>query len=194
MKSSPLSVFLKSINPQIDDKTLDIYTSKWSEQRFAKKQFITKEGTTQKNLYFVLEGIQKSYFLNDGKAHIIAFTYPYSFSGIPESFLTQTPSKYFLQSITDSRVLKISYEQHTHFLKAHRQIESLFRIATEKVLFGVLERHYELMAYTIEQRFRILMKRSPHLLNQVPHKDLASYLNIDRSNFSKLLNNTKILV
>jgi len=186
--------FLKSIDETVCDKDLKIYTANWTEQSYRKKQIITEEGRIQKDMYFVLEGIQRSYFLNDGKEHVMAFTYAPSFSGIPESFLTQTPSKYYLETITDTRVLKISYEKHMELMKEYRSIETLFRIATENFLFGLMHRHYELMAFDIETRFKNFLQRSPHLLNKVPHKDLASYLRIDASNFSKLLGKVKILV
>ena len=77
-------------------------------------------------------------------------------------------------------------------MATHRPIESLFRKATEMLLIGVLHRHYELMAYDIQSRFVSFARRSPHLFNMVPHKDLASYLNIDPTNFSKLLGSVKI--
>ena len=186
--------FFKSIDPTIDEKILKRYTDNWKEQSFPKKHVITAEGKIQKDIYFVLEGLQKAYHLHDGKEHIMAFTYPPSFSGIPESFFTQSPSKYYLESITKSKVLKISYKKHQELLKEHRPIETLFRIATENMLCGLVQRHYELMAFDIETRFKNFIQRSPQLLNKIPHKDLASYLRIDASNFSKLLRKVKILV
>jgi hypothetical protein len=36
------------------------------------------------------------------------------------------------------------------------------------------------------------LQRSPHILNLVPHKYLASYLGMDATNFSKLLGSVKI--
>ncbi len=183
--------FLLQINP-IDDNVLDVYLAQFEEYALPAKFIMTEAGKIEHYLYFVLEGIQKSYYLNEGKQHVIAFTYPPSFSGIPDSFLNQKPSNYFLESITESRFLRISYEQHQEFLNKYRQLETLFRKATEQILIGVLQRHYELMAYTIEERFRSFMKRSPHLLNMVPHKDLASYLRIDPTNFSKLLSSVKL--
>ena len=66
------------------------------------------------------------------------------------------------------------------------------RKATEKVLTGLIQRHYELLALSMEERFKALMQRSPHLLNMVPQKYLASYLGIDSTNFSKLLGKVKI--
>ena len=130
--------------------------------------------------------------MNNNKQHIIAFTYPPSFSGIPESFLTQTPSKYFLETITESKFMRISFENHHQLMKEYREIETLFRKATELFLIGMVQRHYELMAFDIQKRFETFGQRSPHLLNMVSHKDLASYLRIDSTNFSKLFNSVKI--
>jgi hypothetical protein len=60
---------------------------------------ITECGRTEPYLYFVKEGIQKSYYQNEDKQHIMFFAYSPSFSGIVESFLTQTPSKYNLETV-----------------------------------------------------------------------------------------------
>jgi len=149
-------------------------------------------GQTEKHFYFVLSGIQKSYYLHNDKAHIIAFAYPPSFSGIPESFLTQTPSRYYLETITKSTFLRISYDQHQTFMLEHRAIETLYRKITEGFLNGVIQRQHELMALSMEDRFRVFVDRSAHLLQIISQKDIASYLNIDPTNFSKLINRIRI--
>lgn len=183
--------FLQSIH-SIEEEIIEAYLSACDEIHEPAKTVITSAGKTERYLYFVVEGIQKSYHLNEGKQHVIAFTYPPSPSGIPESFLSQKPSKYYLETISESRFLRISFEQHHEMMNTYPEIETLMRKMTEQVLIGVLERQYELMAFSIEERFRSFMQRSAHLLNKVPHKDLASYLRIDPTNFSKLLSRVKI--
>ncbi|WP_258105653.1 Crp/Fnr family transcriptional regulator [Marinoscillum sp. MHG1-6] len=183
--------FLSQIH-SVDDAVLEEYLSHWKPYGAPKRTIMTAPGETERHLYFVMEGIQKSYYLHDDKQHVIAFTYPPSFSGIPESFLTQTPSKYFLETITASQFIRISYEKHQQLMQEHRPIETLFRKATEYLLIGMIHRHYELMAYDIETRFKAFTQRSSHLLNILPQKDIASYLRIDPTNLSKLLNNVKI--
>ncbi|MDN5211245.1 cyclic nucleotide-binding domain-containing protein [Fulvivirgaceae bacterium BMA12] len=183
--------FLSEIHP-VDESILDEYIAHWVAYDAPKKTIMTAPGQTEKHWYYVLEGIQKSYYLHEGKQHIIAFTYTPSFSGIPESILTQTPSKYFLETITDSKFLRIRYEKHLQLMEEHRQIETLFRKATEFFLIGMLQRYYELMAYDIETRFKAFAKRSPHLLRVLSQKDIASYLRIDSTNFSKLKNSVRI--
>lgn len=183
--------FLSKIH-SVEDAILEEYLSFWTEYSVPKKTIMTCKGDTERYMYFVLDGIQKSYYLNEDKEHIIAFTYSPSFSGIPESFLNQSPSNYFLTTITDSKFLRISFKKHQELMSKHRSIETLFRKATEFLLIDTLNRYYELMAFDIETRFRKFTTRSPHLLQMVSQKDIASYLRIDPTNFSKLLGTVKI--
>lgn len=177
---------------ELNEKVLEEYLSHWSEYSVPKKTIITACDRTEHFLYFVKEGIQKSYYLNEGKQHVMFFAYAPSFSGIVESFLTQTPSKYYLEAITDSTFLRIPYAKHAQLIKENRELETLFRIITEQFLIGIIERHHQLMAFNAETRFKKFAKRSPHLLNMVSQKDVASYLRIDPTNFSKLINTVKI--
>lgn len=183
--------FLNNIE-RIDQKILDTYISQWSYYEAPKNTIITAPGETERYMYYVIDGVQKSYYIENNKQYIIAFTYFPSFSGIPESFLTQTPSKYFLETITKSTFLRLSYNKHQELMGEYREIETLFRKATELFAIGMLERHHEFMAFDIQKRFIRFAQRSPHLFNLVSHKDIASYLRMNPTNFSKLFNSIKI--
>ena len=186
-----MKAFFSQIHP-VDPSILDEYLSHWKEYSLPKQTIMTFQGDTERYMYFVLEGIQKSYHSMGNKEHVVAFTYPPSLTGIPESFLTQTPSPYFLATITESRFLRISFEKHQELMAKHRSIETLFRKATELLLVDILNRYRALMADDMETRFLKFTKRSPHLLQMVTQKDIASYLKIDPTNFSKLLGKLKI--
>jgi CRP-like cAMP-binding protein len=77
-------------------------------------------------------------------------------------------------------------------MNAFPNIQALILKATSFALKGVLERIVELQCFTAEEKFRQLLKRSPHVLNLIPHKYLASYLGIDASTFSRLLGSVRI--
>jgi len=183
--------FLNAIHP-VPEAVLETYIEHWHPYDLPKKTVMTAPGETERYMYFLREGVQKSYYLHDDKQHVIAFAYAPSFSGIVESFLAQQPARYFLETITDSRFLRISYQQHTQLLRKYRPIETLFRKATEHFLIGIMHRYHELMALDMEARFRSFAERSPHLFQLMSHKDLASYLRIDPTNFSKLYNRIRI--
>ncbi len=183
--------YLYAIHP-VGRDILAAFASCWTEVQCARKEILTREGETQRCLYFVVEGIQRSYYIKDGKEFTIAFTYPPSFTGIPESFFTQTPSRYFLECMTPTKLLRLSFEQYEALMDIYPSIERMSRKATEMVLAGFAQRYYELLALSMEERFTTFAKRSPHLFAMIPHKHLASYLGIDPTNFSKLLNRIRL--
>ncbi len=183
--------FLSAIH-EIPGDILNEYISHWTEYSLPRKTVMTAPGQTEKHLYYVLEGIQKSYYLHNDKFHVIAFTYAPGFTGIIDSVLTGAASKYYLETISPSKFLRITISKHEELLQKHRDIETLYRKYNEQVLVGLLKRYFELMAFDIETRFKSFVERSPHLLNMVSQKDLASYLRIDSTNFSKLINRIRI--
>ncbi|HCS20891.1 MAG TPA: Crp/Fnr family transcriptional regulator [Bacteroidetes bacterium] len=175
--------------PEADYQLL---VSKLKPRSFKKGEFLTVPGQVQKDLYFVKSGVQMSYFDAEEKVHVIAFTYVPNPCAIPESFSFQAPSRYFLTCLSDSEMDAISYEELQKLFDQSRELERLFRRMTEAILAGMINRHIELHSMSIEERYRTFCQRSPHLLQLVPHKYIASYLSIDPSNFSKLFNTVKI--
>ncbi len=187
----PIKEYLDKIY-EVDEEILLKYFSYWKEENYPAKTILTATGETQKDMYFILEGVQKSYQITKSKEHIVEFTYFPSFSGIPDSFLTQTPSKYYLETISKTRLLKLSFEKHQELMKEFREIETLFRKLTELILFSIIDRHYEQISLDMKSRFISNLNKRPELLNLVSQKDLASYLSIDPTNLSKLINSVKI--
>jgi CRP-like cAMP-binding protein len=98
----------------------------------------------------------------------------------------------YLTCLTDSEMEYISFSELQKLFDKSQGIERLFRKMSEIVLSGIINRHIELHALTMEERFKIFCQRSPHLLQLVPHKYIASYLGISPTNFSKLFNKVKI--
>ncbi len=169
-----------------------LFMDQLKSKTFKKNEHITIPGQVQKNLYLVKSGVQMSYFEAERKTHVIAFTYHFNLCAIPESFFFQKPSSYYLTCISDSELEYIEFDELQNLFEESQPIERLFRKMSEAVLSGLINRHIELHSLTIEERFKTFCTRSPHLLQLVPHKFIASYLGIDATNFSKLYNNIKI--
>ena len=192
MDSEQLHKYIKQIYP-LPEEELNALIQGWKPLTIKRKTLLTAAGETEKYLYFVLEGAQRAFYLtNDNREATIVFTYAPSFSGVADSFLTQTPSEYFMETLTASRFLRISYEEIYRLTKTYPAIQEMILSLTALILKGVLFRQVELQCFTNEEKFRALLKRSPHILNLVPHKYIASYLGMDATNFSKLLGSIRI--
>lgn len=186
-----LKKHLFAVHPLSNEEWED-FAAIWQKVSYKRKTVLTAAGETERHLYFVLEGVQRAFYVDADNEATIVFTYPYSFSGVADSFLTQQPSKYFLETLTASTFLRTSFQQVQVLMDKYHNVERLIRLFTSYALMGVLERHVELLTYSAEEKFKTLLKRSPHVLQLIPHKYLASYMGMDATTFSKLLATVRI--
>ncbi|RZK56975.1 MAG: Crp/Fnr family transcriptional regulator, partial [Hymenobacter sp.] len=80
--------FFNAVSP-VPRSVLERLVQAGRERVVARGELITREGQVQRDLLLVEAGVQMSYLDYDGTPHVIAFTYPPSLSGIPESFCLQ---------------------------------------------------------------------------------------------------------
>ncbi len=171
----------------------EVFAEAWQPFSAKRKTILTAAGETEKYLYFVTHGVQRAFYLGDDeKEATIMFSYPFSFSGVLDSFLLQQPSRYFLETLTQSEFIRAPYNQVRQLMQQHHSFETFVRKGISHALAGVLERQIELQCFSAEEKFRTLLKRSPHVLRLIPHKYLASYLGIDATTFSKLLGSVRL--
>jgi CRP-like cAMP-binding protein len=166
-----------------------LFGAVWKPFSAPRKTVITAQGQLERHLYFVIEGLQRiCHYGEDGRESTLVFTYAPSFGGIIDAFFLQTRSNYTYETLTNSRFLRASFEDITAIMLTCPGIVNVMHHGAVQALGGVMERMVELQSYTSEEKFRLLLQRSPHILKLVPHKYLANYIGIDPTNFSKLLN------
>jgi CRP-like cAMP-binding protein len=192
LETDLLQKFISPIHP-LNEKEWTAFSSIWSPFACKRKTVLTASGETERHLYFVIEGVQRAFFIgNDSQKATIVFTYPPSFSGVADSFLTQTPTPYFFETLTASKFIRTTYKQVEELMNEYPGIQKLILKTTSFALKGVLARQAELQCFSAEEKFKTLLKRSPHLLQLIPHKYLASYVGIDPTTFSKLMGSVRL--
>lgn len=187
-----LKQFVSAIHP-LSTEEWERFSAIWQPGEAKRKTILTAKGETERTLYFITEGVQRAYYLtHEYKEATIVFTYPFSFSGVADSFLTQTPSNYFFETLTQSQYLKTNYTQINALSLEFPNFARMLSMATAHALKGALQRQIELQTFSAEEKFTTLLKRSPQVLRLIPHKYLASYLGIDAATFSKLLATVRV--
>ncbi|MES3016148.1 MAG: Crp/Fnr family transcriptional regulator [Bacteroidota bacterium] len=183
--------FLNTYHP-ISRQDYELIAESLTPRTAKRNELIAAEGDITRELYFVYEGTQISCYNHDGTERVMSFHYPQSLMGLPDSFYNQQPTRYYIRALTDSRYGAISFKRLEELYDESQAIERLFRKMTEAKFCGLVTRHTEFHTCTIEERFKNFASRSPQLLQLVPHKYIASYLNIDATNFSKLYNSIRV--
>lgn len=177
----------------LPDDTWEAMAACWHPVERKRKTVITAAGDTERYTYFVLDGLQRAFSLaEDGKEATLMFSYKGSFSGIIDSFFLQQPSRYYLETLTHSSFLRIAFTDVSRLMQEYPLIAHWVHLGTMHAMAGVMERMIEIQTLGAEHKFRRLLARSPHVLQMIPHKYLASYLGIDPATFSKLLGSARL--
>lgn len=158
----------------------------WEERRFPKGTVITASGEVENWFSVVKEGVQRIYFEHEGEETCIGFAYGGSWSGVFDSFVAQTPSRFALQAVTSSVLYSISHTDLQRLYERVPAMERFGRLMLEEVVVARATREIEQLVFSAGQRYDRLMSRSPHLLQLVAQKDIASYLGMSPETFSRL--------
>jgi len=189
---SLLKKLIESIHPLPNDEW-DYFAALWKPFKASRKEILTTPGEHERYLYFVLEGVQRVYYFDQQQREAtLVFTYFPSFGGVLDSMMLQQPSRYYFETLTSSAFIRAPFKDLMSLTKTCPSIETMINKGLSQTLSGIFERLVELQCYSSEDKFRTLVRRSPHILQLVPHKYLANYLGIDATNFSKLINKIKI--
>jgi len=155
-------------------------------RRFDKKELILKENEVDDHLNVVVEGLVRKFVIagkNDvtlqlaTEGHIIQ-------SEI--SFHTRSPSAVMLEAIEPTILVSMTYDNVQTILATISIAESLGRAMITQMFIKKDLRYFNQMGKSTRQIFLDYVNNHPHMLQRVPQKILASYLNIKPETFSRL--------
>ncbi|WP_430909148.1 Crp/Fnr family transcriptional regulator [Maribacter sp. 2-571] len=172
---------------QLTEEQRTTFRTLWTVRTYARSEFITEAGQTERYFYFALQGVQAIYVLNDrGEKVVLGFSYSGSPSGVFDSFIAQTPSNTFLEALKPSKLLAISLRDYQSLFQLFPGFDCWGHHFFRDMLFGRLFREVELLTLSAEARYTTFLKRCPAELKVIPQKYLASYLNMKPETFSRL--------
>lgn len=158
----------------------------WQRYDFARGSFISSIGKVEGRFYIVEEGVQRLYIEHDGSGICLGFSFGHSWTGDYDSFLRRSPGRFQVQALTDSVLIGITHADLNRLFDTVPVMERFGRKILEEQLVGRATREIEQISLNAEERFERFVERSPHLLQLVPQKDIASYLRMTPETFSRL--------
>ncbi|MES0490234.1 MAG: cyclic nucleotide-binding domain-containing protein [Leptospirales bacterium] len=164
------------------------------EKSYSMKKLLLLQGEVCQQMRFVISGIARTYFIDpDGKE----FTWSIHYSN-PQlleknlflldyhSFLTQTPSKLYIEAITDIKVLEMDNNFILSLYEKSKYWNQVGRIITENVYLYTHNRTFSLLTLSAKERYKTLCKEEPLLMSIIPQHYLATYLGITPESLSRL--------
>lgn len=154
-------------------------------RQFPKKTLVTRAGEVEDYFNFILKGLARKYF-KKGKEEINT---QISFEGhilhAQESFHSRTPSEYFIETIEPTTFLSIQYDDLEKLYASQPKMEHLARLIITHTMVIKDRWQMKMIRLAPRERFLDFVTHNPELMQRVPQKYLASFLNIKPETFSR---------
>ena len=172
----------------ISEEDWAFFTSKLKPRIFSKKSVFLQLNEVENHISFIQSGTVRLYIPENDPDKEITFGFCFNneFVSAYDSFLTQLPSTYQLQALTDTSMLSISYEDLQSVYK-HTQIGNLIgRLTAERLFLIKSKREQNLLKLSAEERYLNLFEERPELLKDVPLKYISSYIGVTSQALSRI--------
>ena len=182
-----IKLYLEKI-ASISSSDWEFFISKLRRRIIKKKSVFIKVNQIEKHISFIESGIVRLFIPRDDpdKEITFGFSFKNQFVSAYDSFLTQSPSNYQLQALTETTMLSISYKD-LQLVYESTQIGNLIgRLTAEDLFLIKSKREQDLLNLNAEQRYLKLFKERPELLKSIPLKYISSYIGVTAQALSRI--------
>ena len=151
-----------------------------------KRTILVKEGEVDNYLNMVVKGLVMKYVRVKKNDMILQLATEGHVIHSEISFLTRTPSLVFVETLEPTVMLSLTYDKMEEALDKFPQGERLGRLIVTGMYVKKEESRYFRLLRSARERFLDYINAHPHMLQRVPQKYLASYLNIKPETFSRM--------
>ena len=160
---------------------------------YPKNALLENQGDSSMQQYFILDGILKRVVsTRAGKEMILRFAAETEIDTSYAAWRLKTPIPYSIRAVTRVRIARLSMEEWVAFLERHPSVKSQFEFEVMKLMSEVMAHTITLHLLDAPGRVARFMRKHAALVERVPKKELASYLNLSPETLSRLKQRGKI--
>lgn len=151
-----------------------------------RNQYVKVKGSIDTNIYWVVQGSLRIYVVEENEEHTIRFGYTHNFVAALDSFLNEKPSDLYIQALKKTTVKVIDKDTFTEFMQSSPENSTTWQLMLEQLVLQQMERERDILTMSPVERYKRVLKRSPQLFQEIPHKYIASYLRMTPETLSRI--------
>jgi len=176
---------LTHFNP-VSEESRNLLKKHIYTQKVAKGDFILKYREVCNAIYFIQSGFARQYYFKDGKDITEWFAGEQEFCFSISSYFQSTPSNLMIEALEDSTVIYLDKKGFTALTQTHLDLAQLAITMFSRSLIFSQERTESILFQSAKDRYLNLLKKQPHILQQVSLAHIASFLGITQETLSRI--------
>jgi len=181
---SSLIDMLNDIKP-ISKKLKLLFTERFKIEEVKKGKILLHEKDICKNLWFLCNGLLRSYHNIGDKEVTSRIMYTGHIVISPGSFFTQTPATESIETLADCVVAKLSFNDLQGIYKKFPEFNYHTRLITEQYFYKQEQRLYMLRKHDASAKYNFFLENYADYLKDIPQKYIASFLNVAPETLSR---------
>src|ERR1700744_675525 len=168
---------LRKIHP-LSDELADFIAKKVRFEKIRKKHVLLRAGEVARYIYFIQKGLVRCYYLHGGEEISSRFMPEEHVVAPIWSFFQRVESYEYVVAVEDCELYGMSYDDLEDCRKAFPEFNYIAFELMKRNYLKSEERLFLIRGRTASERYRLLLDRWPELVNRVPKKYIASYLDL----------------
>jgi CRP-like cAMP-binding protein len=152
-----------------------------------KGDFLLYQGVHEMEQYFIIDGILKRVVANkDGKEMILRFADEHDIETSYAAWRLGTPAPYGIVCVTKVRVARMPLKEWADFLESRPAAKAAFEFDVMRIMSEIMAHTITLHLLDAPGRVHRFVRKHAELVDRIPQKQLASFLNLSPETLSRL--------
>lgn len=182
-----LSEHLKQVLPFTEAETTAI-SRKMSRKVYSKGERFITEGEINTSSGFICNGLMRLFYIKEDKEFTVKFFYKNSWIGNLQSIHHGEPSQYYLEAVIKTEMLVFESSAMNQLFNEVPRFERYIRLMIDSAFRQLIREKADRILLSPEEQYLQLLETHAALIEIVPLKQIASFLNIEPGSLSRIRN------
>lgn len=179
------SLLAEECTYRLRDEVMTDFLTRMDTVKVKNRSLLIEEGTVNRDIYIVKEGILADIWLDGTNERCWAFSLPGTMRFSYPSYYFGKPAIYSLVACGETEVLHISKAEFDSLVESSHEF-ARWALSMAQCQIYYFEYKNSVINGDASEKFISLLKNRPEIVKKVPNKLIASYLGITQYYLSKL--------
>lgn len=166
----------------------------FKKEQFAKKDLLLRENKHVRKLYFIEQGILRTFYAHNDKEVSSWFYVEDQFITSWHGFYQQETSYEYIEALEDCIVYSIEYTEYQKLIETYPKFERFSRLLAEEQLAFIDSFSKGFMFMTAKDKYQLLLSSIPDIELRVQLGYIASFLGISQETLSRIRSSKWFLI
>lgn len=171
---------------QIDSETALFFQTETQTKTFAKGELLSQQNTHNRNVYFMEEGLARTFYFEKGKDITTNFYSEGKYFGSIDTIFSNVSSIYTIETLEESTITFCDYKKLEDLCSVSLTSANFSRFILGNLVTQMSKRMNSLQHMTAKEKYIQLLEENPNIILRAPLGMIATYLGISQETLSRI--------